>query len=521
MFISAQVQRQKNVNSDDFWFSPIGGATDSGVRVSSTLAMQLSISYACDRVLSETIAQLPLISYMRRVADDGRDRDTTADISKLLHDQPNENMTSFEFRRLMQHNVNMRGNAYAEIIFLPNGRIDALIPLHPDWVTIQLMKDGSLRYTYTDPWSREKRIILSSSMFHIKGYSDDGLVGLNPIQVQRNSIATTIAGRAYDARFFANDAQTPGVVTMPGSFQDSDDRAQWLKDYNKRHRGKRQHSIELFEFGMEYTATAMKNIDAQFIEGMKYRDVDVARIFRVQNHKVGILDDATFSNIEEQNIDFVQNTILPIAVNWEQAIKRDLIINDNLFAEFLLEGLLRGDTKAQTEAASKAIFGGWMNRNEVRRLQNMNPVEGLSEFLEPVNTREAGSSSNNNDIRGSALTERGKNLAHKAAERIVNKSIVATRKAYKKYMTGSDGADPEAMLGWVKDFYAGHGEFVSDVMVTDKDTGERYAAGTMNATIGAVVAEMHGHGNMVESLMAEWEIDRASHLAKVGVFNNG
>lgn len=520
LILSQDFKQNTNINSDDFWFNGVGTSSEAGVRVTAGSAMQLSIAYACDAVLSDTMAQLPLLSYQRRVDNDGRDRISTVDIAKLLHTQPNQNMTSFEFRRLQQHQINMRGNAYAEIKFAPNGRIDSLEPLHPDWMRIQLMVDGSLRYIYTDPYTHRERIIPSHSMFHIKGYSDDGLVGLNPVQLQRNAIGTTIAGKAYDSRFFKNDAQTPGVVSMEGNFEDSDDKKQWLKDWNKRHQGGKQHSIELLEFGMTYTATGMKNIDAQFLEGMKYRDVDIARIYKMQPHKVGILDQATFSNIEEQNIDFVTNTILPIAVNWEQAILRDLVIDERIFAEFLLTGLLRGNSEAQAKVFSSAIFAGYMNRNEVRRILNMNPEDGLSEFLEPQNTREAGTGSNNNN-NGSAMSQREQGLALKAAERIVNKSIVATRKAYKKYMDGPDGADPKAMTEWTKEFYAGHAEFVSDVMVTDKESSERYADGSLNATIGAIAAEAQGHGDMVESLMADWESDRPNQLAYLGVFNNG
>lgn len=522
MFLSAAAQRNSNPNGDDFWYTDIGGSTDSGVRVTSVSAMQLSIAYACDRVLSETIAQLPFLVYKRLQDGKGRERAIHADIYPLLHDQPNENMTSYVFRSLMQHWINMRGNAYAEIIFAPNGRVDSLIPRHPDCIKVQLMTDGSLRYLYTDPRTFKQRMILSSSILHLKGYSDDGLVGLNPIHVQRNAIGNSIAGREYDGRFFKNDGQTPGVVSIQGEFEDSKTRMKWLKDWNKRHRNKRQHSIELLEFGMTYTPTGMSYLDAQFLEMMKYRDEDIARIFKVQQHKVGIMNAATFSNIEEQNIEFVGTTILPIAVNWEQEAKRSLIIDDDIFAEFLLEGLLRGNVTAQTNAASKLVFAGINNRNEIRRQMNFNPVEGLDEFLEPTNTRSAnddgGGNGNNNS--GSALTKREQRLATKAAERIVNRSVVATRKAYKKFMCGEDGPDLKAMEDWTKDFYAGHAEMVSDAMVADKKTGERIATGSMNATIGAIVAEAHGHDGMVENLMAEWEQDRASQMANAGVFNN-
>jgi len=514
-----QLERNSNVNSDPFWFSAGGLPGVSGVRVSSVSAMQLSVAYACDRVLSETIAQLPLFVYERRQEDDGRDKNTNIDIFRLLHDQPNPNMTSYVFRRLQQHHINMRGNAYAELEFAPNGRIDTIWPLHPDRITVQLMRDRMLRYIYNDPFTRQQRIILDGNMFHLKGYSDDGLIGLNPVHLQRNALGNAMAGRAYDGRFFKNDAQVPAVVSMAAGFESSKDRTQWLKDWNERHQSGKQHSIELLEFGATYTPTAMSNVDAQFLEGMKYRDNDIARIFKVQPHKVGILDRATLRNIEEQNLEFVQNTILPIAVNWEQGIKKDMIIEDDIFAEFLVEALLRGNVKAQTEAGFKAIMGGWRNRNEQRQLENRNPVDGLDEFLEPVNVRDAGSGTvDENGIV--AMTRREKSLAMRAAMRIVNKEVVATRKAHSKYITQSDGPDMEGFEGWLKDFYEGHGEFVSDVMVMKKDDAERYAEGGKNAIIGAVVAESHGHINMVKNLMDVWEIDRASSLANMGVFNN-
>ena len=325
MFIMGQVSRNSNVNSDNFWWQGADLASTSGARVSSITAMQLSVAYACDRVLSETIAQLPLFVYQRREGEDGRDKNTNVDIFKLLHDQPNQNMTSYVFRRLQQHQINMRGNAYAEIVFAPNGRVDALWPLHPDRIMVQQMRDRSIRYVYNDPFTQQQRVILDGNMFHLKGYSDDGLIGLNPVHLQRNALGNAMAGRAYDGRFFKNDAQTPAVVTMP-PFQDSKDKTKWIKDWKERHAGGKQHSIEVLETGATYQATAMSMVDAQFLEGMKYRDNDIARIFKVQPHKVGILDRATLRNIEEQNLEFVQNTILPIAVNWEQGIKKDMII---------------------------------------------------------------------------------------------------------------------------------------------------------------------------------------------------
>ena len=177
MFLSASVQRNNNPSGDDFWYSDVGLATDSGVRVSATMAMQNVMFYACDRVLSETMAQLPLFTYRRKTEGHGRDKAVNVDIYKLLHDQVNENMTSYTFRSLMQHWVNVRGNAYAEIMFAPNGRVDSIVPRHPDLITVQYMKDGSIRYVYTDPFTHKQRTILAHSMFHIKGYSDDGLVG--------------------------------------------------------------------------------------------------------------------------------------------------------------------------------------------------------------------------------------------------------------------------------------------------------------------------------------------------------
>ena len=522
MFINAQVARNTNPAGDDFWYGPAGGRSVAGVDVSTLSAMQLSISYACDRVLSDTIGQLPLFVYERFIEGMGRDRNNNVDISPLLHDQVNENMTSTEWRRLMQHWVNFNGNAYSRIHYAPNGRIDSLEPLHPGRVQVQLMVDGSVRYEYKNLFTNQPEIILSSDMFHLKGYSDDGYVGLNPVQLQRNAIGANIAGRDYDSRFFKNDAQSPAVVSMPTKFKTPDDRKNWYLGWKERHSGSKQHNIEVLEGGMTYSQTGMKYIDSQFLEMMTYRDIDIARIFGVQPHKVSILNFATFSNIEEQNIDFVQNTILPVAVNWEQSIQRDMIINPRIFAEFSVEGLLRGNVQAQAESGTKAIFGGWRNRNEQRQLENRNPVTELEEFLEPVNTRDAGTDNNSNNGGGSkSMSTREMRLAKNASSRIVHKELVAIKKAYGKYVDSSDGADYKAMEGWVDDFYSGHGEFVSDAMVTDPVNGERYALGGKNAIIGAISAEASGHSNMVHGLLADWEVRRGNELANTGAYNNG
>lgn len=362
------------------------GNSSSGVSVTVESAMRLSAVHSCVRVIAETLATVPVILYKRK--GDAKERDTNHPLYSILHDQPNAWQTSFEFKEMLAAHICLRGNAYAEIIRNGGGQVEQLIPLHPDRV-LPFMSQGQRVYQYQPP-EGETRILLPGEMFHVPGLSFDGVSGLNPIEYHRDTIGDAIATRDHGSKVFANGAQIGGVLKHPAHLgKDAQDRLR--EQFQKRYEGTQNAGKTLIlEEGMDFIKLGMTSQDAQFLETRKYQVSDIARIFRVPPHMIGDLERATFSNIEQQSLEFVQYTMLPWFRRFEEAVKRDLILKNSQFSEFLLDVLLRGDIKSRYEAYAIARNWGFMNANEIRSKENMNPVENGEIYLQPLNMQPAG-----------------------------------------------------------------------------------------------------------------------------------
>jgi HK97 family phage portal protein len=366
-----------------------GRETDSGAFVTTESAMRHSTVYSCVNVLSEDIAKLPLITYKR----DGRKKERAQDywLYALLHDEPNQWQTSVEFRQMMQAHVELSGAAYA-LKTVVRGETRELLPVVPSRVEVKQLPDYSLSYVLTLP-NGEKLPVPADRMFHLRGPSLDGINGVSRITYQRELIGLGIQLRKHGARVFKNGAMIGGVLEHPKVL--SDPAAKHLKEsFDEQYAGAgNAHKTLLLEEGMKFSIAGMSGKDAQFIESMKFTRSEIAGIFRVPPHKIGDLERATFTNIEHQSIEYVTDSLLPRTVRWEQKISKSLIPaadRKSYFAEHLVDGLLRGDYATRTRGYQVAVTTGWMNRNEVRELENMNPAEGLDEFLEPMNMQNPG-----------------------------------------------------------------------------------------------------------------------------------
>ena len=377
---------------DDFWYSPVAAQAASGVPVTSETALRLAPVYACVKVLAETIASLPLLVYQRR-PDGGKTRAPDHPLFDILHRQPNAWQTAYEFWQMLVWHVALRGNGYAEIVPGRRGPVDQLIPLHPDSVRVMREASGRLSYeikpraTQNDAVGAvgKTRVLMQGEVLHIRGLSSNGIVGFNPIEVEREAIGMGIAAQDYAARFWRNDSRPGGVLEHPGQLSEEAERA--IRDsFVKAQTGVHRHKPAVLAEGMKFNPIGVTNKDAQFLEIRQFSAVDVARIWRMQPHKIGILDRATFSNIEQQSIEFVVDTITPWLIRIEQAISRDLILAPKVFfAEFLVEGLLRGDSAARASFYNTLIQAGVMTRNEARIRENLNPLPGLDAPLQPLN----------------------------------------------------------------------------------------------------------------------------------------
>ena len=361
--------------------------SSSGVAVTPDTALALSAVYACVKVLAESIASLPLVVYRRR-ADGGRTRATDHPLYALLHDAPNRWQTSVEWREMMMGHLALRGNAYALIVDdARSGRITGLVPLDPRRVRPFATPDGGIAYEWL-PDAGARTILLPREVLHLRGLTKDGIVGLSPIEEARETIGLGLAAQEYGARLFANDAQPRGILKTGEVLGDDATRA-LLKAWEERHRGaSNAHRIAVLEGGMEWVQIGMTNEDAQFLELRRYQDTDVARLFRMPPHKIGILDRATFSNIEQQALEFVQDALLPHVRRWESRLTLSLLSDDDRrthYVEFVMDGLLRGDFASRMAGYAVGRQWGWLSVNDIRRMENLDPVADGDVYLAPLN----------------------------------------------------------------------------------------------------------------------------------------
>ena len=369
---------------DDYWYSPVYSPTSGGVNVTPDTAMQVSAVMACVRIISETLATLPLHMY-RRLPNGGKDKAVRHPLYDILFRQPNQWQTSVEFLEMMQGHLCLRGNACAEKVPGRRGSVDQLVPIHPDRVQIERLENGKLRYIIQDQWGQNRKLS-QDQIFHVRGMSSDGIKGLSPINYAAESIGVSFATQQFAARFFSNNARPSGVLEHPGVLKDPKALGRLKTSWQESQTGSKQHSIAILEDGIKFHEIGIKPEEAQFLETRKYQALDIARIYRIPPHMIAEMDRATFSNIEHQGLEFVVHTMRPWLVRWEKAILRDLIdVPDIYFAEFLVDALLRGDIKSRYEAYASGINAGWISRNEVREKENLNPRPGLDEMLVPLN----------------------------------------------------------------------------------------------------------------------------------------
>ena len=350
------------------------GNSNSGVQVDELRALQTSAVYACVKILAETVASLPLHLYKK--GKNGKSE--TAEQHPLfscLYEMPNEEMTSFEFRETMMTSLLLWGNAYARKI-RKNGHVTELWYLKPNLMTVERdTYTGKIKYTYSDDITNQTIVYRPDQVFHIKGLSLDGVTGLSPIAQAREAVGLSLATEEYGAKFFGNGARPGGVLEHPGILKDPE---KLRESWNKVYQGTRNsHKVAVLEEGMKYHTIGIAPEDAQFLETRKYQVNEICRIFRVPPHLVGDLERATFSNIEHQSIEFVQHTIRPWLVRWEQAISRSLLDEKErllYFSRFNVDGLMRGDYKSRMEGYAIGRQNGWLSANDIRHLEDLPPI---------------------------------------------------------------------------------------------------------------------------------------------------
>ncbi|HIE4711124.1 phage portal protein [Clostridioides difficile] len=343
-------------------------------------AMQMTAVYSCVRILSEAIASLPLNVY-RYNEEGGKEKAYDHPLFRLLHDEPNPEMTSFIFRETLMTHLLLWGNAYAQIIRNGKGEVIALYPLMPDRMSVDRDEKGHLYYRYTKssddaPTMEGSTVVLDpSDVLHVPGLGFDGLVGYSPIAMAKNAIGLAIAAEEYGSKFYANGASPSAVLEHPGTLKDPGKvRDSWNAAFGG---SSNSHKVAVLEEGLKYTPISISPNEAQFLETRKFQINEIARIFRVPPHMVGDLEKSSFSNIEQQSLEFVKYTLDPWVIRWEQALFRALLNEEekkDYFFKLNVEGLLRGDYASRMNGYATARQNGWMSANDIRELEDLDRI---------------------------------------------------------------------------------------------------------------------------------------------------
>ncbi len=479
--------------TNDFWYTdPQSGFTYMlGSGTSSEAAMRNSAVYDCVRLLSEDVAKLPLILY-RRMPDGGKERATEHPLYNLLKTEPNGWQTSFEFRQLMQAQLELKGNAYARIVG-DRGPVERLEPIDSDsMMNVYRNTNGTMMYEVRRERDLVPEKLTQDQIFHLRGFSLNGLTGLSTIGLHSETIGLGLSAQQFQASSFKNGIRLSGVFLHPNTL--GKEAKQNLREtISKKFQGTgKAGGFMILEEGMQWKEMSMTMQDAQFLELRKLNRAEIAAIFRVPPHKIGDLDRATFSNIEHQALEYVTDALMSRLVRWEQAIYRDLIFalngegKETYFAEFLVDSLLRGDLASRYNAYAVGINAGILSPNEARAFENLNAREGGDRFLQPLNMTTSGSP----DIQRAARILRLESL------KLANRELIEFRKASAKF-------EGRELIEWAEEFYRGYRESLCETLRLPREKVDRYCDCSLN--------ELKAAGS-INDLICGWEIEHAERL---------
>jgi HK97 family phage portal protein len=486
---------------DDYWYNPLGNQSSSGMRVSAESAKRIATVLACVNIIGRNTGMTPC-KVMTEAPDGSKRIMDHHPVYDILYSRPNSLQTAFEWKQMMQGHLELRGNAYSEIKPGPRGAVDELVPMHPDRVVVERMKEsGRLRYQYNDPLIDRTRVLLQEEVFHLRNFSDDGATGQSTITMACDLFGVALAQQDYSARFLKNDARPPIALEGAPNAKNKADRdmlrESWQEGQTAANRGK----VAILPAGVTIKELGVKPIDQQLLDAQKFSRIQICSIFPVPPHMIGETEKtATYASVEQFNIFFAVQCMLSRFVLWEQAIQRDLLTSPRYFSKFFMAALLRGDTASRYAAYHQAIGDGWMCQDEVRALEDLNPMPNSwgRYYWRPANwmridqaapapaqlpagtadsedddpgaadqggTSDQGGGSDQNGPDAAAVRLHLKALATSAGERCARKEIAALRKMIER---GVDGYKLE-------EFYADQHRFTTNALAltTDRQTALR------------------------------------------------
>jgi HK97 family phage portal protein len=442
----------------------LGWESLSGEAVSPDVALTVSAVWACVTILAESLASLPLILYQRETR--GKTRASAYPLYPVLHDQPNDEHNAFTFYELLTGHVGTWGNAYAQIMRDNGGRVRQLWPLRPDRMKVDRV-NGKKIFTYlkngVEPLTFQKNEIL-----HIQGFGSDGLTGLSPVAMARNSIGLAMSAEKYGSKVFQNDARPSVVLTTPKELKDP--AYNRLKEsWNEQFSGAGNAAkTTILEEGMDIKTIGFPPEDAQFLESRKFQLAEIARWYHMP---LSLLSEqgqtSSYASVEQFSLNFVQYTLRPWLVRFEKSIAAQLLTpteRQDYFAEFLVDGLLRGDIATRYQAYNTGRNGGWLSVNDIRQFENMNPIDYGDEYLVPLNMAAAGQEPAPVDQPDQPIDQTGSQRAAfrpiimDAATRIVRRETNDIRAQARKMLKNGEKS---AFLAWIDQFYSDHDEFIA------------------------------------------------------------
>jgi HK97 family phage portal protein len=345
----------------------------SGVKVDAETALRSTVVLACIRVLSTSVAGLPFHLY-RRLPGGGKEIAREHPLYRLLHTQPNSWQTSFEWREQMMLHLLSHGFALDEKVYT-GGAISEIVPLHPSRVKTEQLENNRLRYTYREA-SGSSTVYTQDAVMSVRGMSDDGVNGMSTIELARDAIGLARACEIHGATYFGNGAR-PGVILSTDQMLSPEAAENTRNQWERAHRGPdRSHRTAVLQGGLKVNELGGNNQESQFLEARRFQVEEVCRIFSVPPHLVGDLTRSSFSNIEQMSLEWLTNGLTPWLRRIESSITRDLLEGDDeYFAEFDTRGMMRADAAGRGSYYNTLWNLGVLSVNEIRSLENLNPVE--------------------------------------------------------------------------------------------------------------------------------------------------
>ena len=357
--------------------------TASGVTVTSEKALGIPAVYAAVSLVADAVGALPLKVFAR--TERGKQEDPRHPLSVLLHQLPNPEMTAIELRSALQGHLMLRGNAFCEVQRDAQGRVVALWPLAPHLMTVTRDANRNLVYLYRLPDGRDVKWTWSNPhaqpapILHLRGFGYDGYVGYSPLTLHRETLGLAHAAKEYGARFFSNGGRPSGVLKAPGQLSD-DARLRLKAAWDATTRGlSNAHRVAVLEEGIEWQQVGMEPEDAQMLSTLQYSDAQVATLLRVPPHMIGQVERSTSwgTGIEAQQTMFLQYSLMPWLVRWEQACARDLLSVKGFATrsiKFVVQGMLRGDLTSRSQYYQSMFDRGVFSVNDILELEDRNTI---------------------------------------------------------------------------------------------------------------------------------------------------